>query len=192
MAMAQPGRAGRTTSRTRGRPRTRGPREDPDDGFQSFPAEAPGEKRRRAAGELRRPLQPGPPVLRQPDAGRAAAHRRRLRVRAEQGASGPTSASGWSPTCATSTRTSPQQIADGLGLDRAARPRRRRPRRPITDLAAVAGAEHRRQRARDASPAARSACSSPTAPTAASCRRSSTRRAPRGRSSRWWRPGSAA
>ena len=30
-----------------------------------------------AAGELRRPLQPGPPVLRQPDRGRAAPHRRR-------------------------------------------------------------------------------------------------------------------
>ena len=42
-------------------------------------AEAPA-----AAGELRRPLQPGPPVLRQPDPGRAAAHRRRVRVRAEQ------------------------------------------------------------------------------------------------------------
>ena len=40
-----------------------------------------------AAGPLRavrRPLQPGPPVLRQPDAGRAGAHRRRVRVRAEQ------------------------------------------------------------------------------------------------------------
>ncbi len=37
-----------------------------------------------AAGELRRPLQPGPPVLRQPGSGRAAAHRRRVRLRAEQ------------------------------------------------------------------------------------------------------------
>ena len=34
---------------------------------------------------LRRPLQPGPPVLRQPDPDRAAAHRRRLRLRAQQG-----------------------------------------------------------------------------------------------------------
>ena len=37
-----------------------------------------------APGELRRPLQPGPPVLPQPDRGRAAPHRRRVHVRAEQ------------------------------------------------------------------------------------------------------------
>ena len=35
--------------------------------------------------DVRRSLQPGAPVLRQPDAGRAAAHHRRVRIRAEQG-----------------------------------------------------------------------------------------------------------
>ena len=129
------------------------------------------------ARELRRPLQPGPPVLRQPDADRAEAHRRRVRVRAEQGASGPTSASGWWPTCATSTRTSPR-----------ARRRRPRPRaaRPRTDAAAPPCTDSRRRRrsaswrtARRPSRAARSACSSPTAPTPTilgALRRRATRR----------------
>ena len=61
-----------------------GPREDPTVGS---PASRPRDRREAApaARELRRPLQPGPPVLPQPDADRAAAHRRRARVRAEQG-----------------------------------------------------------------------------------------------------------
>ena len=123
-----------------------GPREDPDGGFRSFPeplAEATSSGVR--SETLRRPLQPGPPVLRQPDADRAEAHRRRVRVRAEQGASSPGSGRGWWPTCATSTRTWPAAIADGLGLDPApgalgaGAPPDHRP-------AAVARAEHRRQR----------------------------------------------
>ena len=48
----------------------------------------PGTRRRRqaagAVGALRRPLQPGAPVLRQPDAGRASPHHGCLRVRALQ------------------------------------------------------------------------------------------------------------
>ena len=41
-----------------------------------------------AAGELRRPLQPGAAVLRQPVRGRAAAHHRRVHLRAQQVRSG--------------------------------------------------------------------------------------------------------
>ena len=60
-----------------------GPREDPATGYRSYPAAEAGEAAA-AARELRRPLQPGPPVLPQPDRGRATAHRRRVHLRAEQ------------------------------------------------------------------------------------------------------------
>ena len=43
-----------------------------------------GHQGTRPLREVRRPLQPGPPVLRQPNPCRADPHRRRLRVRAEQ------------------------------------------------------------------------------------------------------------
>ena len=49
-----------------------GPREDPAAGFRSFPDEERGGQAAAARGELRRPLQPGPPVLHQPDRRRAA------------------------------------------------------------------------------------------------------------------------
>ena len=163
MAMRQPGRPGQLRAELVAGD-AGGPREDPASGFQTFAERRTGDEAARPLRELRRPLQPGAPVLRQPDADRAAAHRRRVRVRAEQGASGPTSARGWSPTCATSTRTSPPRVADGLGsteLPDAATP--------------AAGADHRPRRrrrrsascatARRRSRAASSACSSPTAPT---------------------------
>jgi catalase len=62
-----------------------GPREVAEGGLTSYPrgdrrAEAPP-----ARGELRRPLQPGAPVLHLADAGRAGAHRRRAGLRAQQG-----------------------------------------------------------------------------------------------------------
>ena len=60
---------------------------------------------------------------------RAGPHRRRVRLRAEQGASSPASARAWSPTCATSTRTSPPRWPTGSRLDAAAGRRRRRPGR---------------------------------------------------------------
>ena len=44
-----------------------------------------GREAPRPPGQLRRPLQPGPPVPRQPDADRAAAHREGIRLRAQQG-----------------------------------------------------------------------------------------------------------
>ena len=62
-----------------------GPREAPDIGFTSFPAEEQGDEAAHPGGDLRRPLQPGAAVLPEPDAGRADPHRRRLHLRAEQG-----------------------------------------------------------------------------------------------------------
>ena len=52
-----------TTSRTPGAARLGGPREDPENGFRSFPEEVEGQKLRRSLGDLRRSLQPGAPVL---------------------------------------------------------------------------------------------------------------------------------
>ena len=62
-----------------------GPRESPTHGFRSYPGRGERRQAAAAAGELRRPLQPGAAVLRQPDRGRAAAHRGSADVRAEQG-----------------------------------------------------------------------------------------------------------
>ena len=116
-----------------------------------------------ASRELRRPLQPGRAVLPQPDARRAAAHRRRVHVRAEQGARSPRSASGWSPTCATSTRVSPPG-SPPASVSPSCR-RRREPAPPADHRpATVAGAQHPRQRPAVVRRAARWACSSPTAP----------------------------
>ena len=53
----------------------------------------------RPLGDVRRPLQPGPAVLHQPDRDRADAHRQRPDVRAEQGRRPRRSARGWSRTC---------------------------------------------------------------------------------------------
>ena len=93
-----------------------GPREDPEHGFQSFPAEEAGEKRRLRPesfadhySQARQFFVSQTPVEQKHIA-------RRVRVRAEQGRDASTSASAWSPTCATSTRTSPRRVADGLGL----------------------------------------------------------------------------
>ncbi len=61
-----------------------GPREDPVGGYHTLRR---GDQRNQATGPvraLRRPLQPGPPVLRQPDPDRTGAHRRLVRVRAVQ------------------------------------------------------------------------------------------------------------
>ena len=65
-----------------------GPREDPVAGFaptRTAGAGRPGRAQAQAAaGELRRPLQPGAAVLRQPVRGGAAAHHRRVHLRAQQ------------------------------------------------------------------------------------------------------------
>ena len=61
-----------------------GPREDPVGGYRTVPEAVTGTKERVRSRALRRPLQPGPPVLRQPDAGRAGPHRGGVRLRAEQ------------------------------------------------------------------------------------------------------------
>ena len=75
-------RAAPTTSRIRGA-RARASRRRT--GFRSYPRRGERRQAAAAAGELRRPLQPGAAVLRQPDRGRAAAYRGGAHVRAEQG-----------------------------------------------------------------------------------------------------------
>ena len=50
----------------------------PRTGFQSYPAPGGGPQGARPLGDVRRPLQPGPAILHQPDRGRATAHRHRL------------------------------------------------------------------------------------------------------------------
>ena len=113
----------------------RGPREDPATGYRILRRsrrrrDAPGPRR-----AVRRPLQPGPPVLRQPDSGGADAHRQLVRLRAVEGRAARTSGVGWSPTCATSTKILPQQWPMDSGSPRC-RQHRLRHVQPITDLAA--------------------------------------------------------
>ena len=110
-----------------------GPREDPVGGFQTFPAPEDGREAARPLGALRRPLQPGSPVLDQPDARRAAAHRQRRSSSSCRSASSRASGPGWWPTCATSTTTSRCGSPTGSGCLRC-RIRRRRVLAPITDL----------------------------------------------------------
>ena len=62
----------------------RGPRADVDNGFTTRAARGGRAGASRPLGDLRRPLQPGAPVLDQPDRRRAAAHRRGVRLRARQ------------------------------------------------------------------------------------------------------------
>ncbi len=83
MAMHNP--KGRVNYEPNSRGAAGGPREDPEIGFRSFPAEETGAKAAATAGEFRRPLQPGPPVLHQPDEGGAESHRRRAGFRIKQG-----------------------------------------------------------------------------------------------------------
>jgi catalase len=61
-----------------------GPREDPPPRLHELSRSRDRSRTPVAPGEFRRPLQPGAPVLHQPDAGRTAAHHRRVRLRAEQ------------------------------------------------------------------------------------------------------------
>ena len=85
---------------------------------------------------LRRPLQPGPAVLPQPDAGRAAPHRRRLRVRAEQ------------VRAARDPRADGRQPAQRRRGPRHRRRRRARPRRCPTPSRRRRGPDHRPARRR--------------------------------------------
>ena len=161
MAMMNPRRPGQlraelvqpATSADRARTRRAGSRRSPPT--------SSGTKRRRARLELRRPLQPGRLVLPQPDRRRAAAHRRRVHVRAEQGrAAGDPRADGRQP---------PQRRRGPRARDR----RRARHGDVAARIAAggrteprpcpVAGAEHPGQPGPTRSPVASSACSSPTA-----------------------------
>ena len=63
----------------------RGPREDPDRRVRVVRGRRGRPEAQAARRELRRPLQPGGPLLPQSDRCRATAHRRRIHVRAEQG-----------------------------------------------------------------------------------------------------------
>ena len=65
-----------------------GPREDPDRGFRSYPGRGVGREAARPAELLRRSLQPGAPILHQPGERRTGAHRRHVRLRAQQGREG--------------------------------------------------------------------------------------------------------
>ncbi len=114
--------------------------------------------------------------------GRAAPHRGRVRVRAQQGRTGrhPRAHGRQPPQRRRGPRRHRRRRArHGDGPDTLASRRAH----PITDLPPSAGAEHPGQRARLASPGARSASSSPTAPIARCCAASNARPRPRARSS---------
>ena len=139
-----------------------GPREDPATGLPDVPGRGVGAEAPAPAGELRRPLQPGPPVLPEPDPGRAEAHRRRVRVRAEQGRA-PAIRARMVANLRNVDEDLAAAVADGLGLDL---PKATTPAAaPITDLPPSPALSILANPPRDASTAARSACSSPTAST---------------------------
>ena len=147
-----------------------GPREDPAAGFRTYPGgRRPGAKRRlRPESFADHYSQARQFYISQTD-GRAAAHRRRVHLRAEQVRPG---------AIRTADGGRPAQHRRGPGRRRwptasacaSCRTPRRPAREPRTRPAAVAGAEHPRATARTASPAARSASWSPTASTPAAAR----------------------
>ena len=108
----------------RGRRRAR----DADDGFVTEPHFEARRRRQaaRAAGAVRRPLQPGDAVLEIADRHRAGAYRLGLRVRAVQGRTASRSRRAWSPICATSTRSwrSASRKGSASTLPKAAKPAR--------------------------------------------------------------------
>ena len=117
-----------------------GPRETPERGYRSYPTEVSGPKLRVRSESFSRPLQPGAAVLRQPDRDRAAPHRGRPHLRAEQGRD---------PGDPRPRRLAPPQHRPGPGDEGGRRPAaeadaRARPRRPADAAGpgAVAGAEH--------------------------------------------------
>ena len=140
----------------------RGPREDPDRGLHHLPRRGGGRQAPAPARVLRRPLQPGVAVLPEPAARRAAAHHRRLHLRAVQGrAAGHPRADGGQPP---QRRRGPRRRRSPTASAWPSCPPRPRPAvaaRPRPR--AVARAEHPRQRRPTPSPAASSACSSATA-----------------------------
>ena len=122
----------------------RGPREDPDGGFVSFAAEEGRPEAQAARLELRRPLQPGGPLLPQSDRCRATAHRRRVHVRAEQGGEpGHPRADGREPAQRGRGPRRPGRIGARHGNAPTGIPRGRRTE-PITE--AVGEAQHPRER----------------------------------------------
>ena len=110
-----------------------GPREDPDRRLPDVRRRGSRAEAAHPVGDVRRPLQPGPPVLR-------SARRPSSRTTSSTpsssswaSASASTSASGWSPTCATSTTTSPgasPTVSVSMPFPTPAQPFRE----PITDL----------------------------------------------------------
>ena len=90
-------------------------RESPDGRVPDVPGRRAGREAAAAPGELRRPLQPGPAVLREPDADRAdctsPTRSRSSSARWRRRPSGPA----WWPACATSTRRWPRPSPTASG-----------------------------------------------------------------------------
>ena len=189
-------RAGPTTSRTRGARRRRAPRGPGPAGSRTFPAEDAGPKRRlRPESFADHYSQARQFYVSQTD-DRAAAHRRRVRLRAEQGRDGSTSAAAWSPHLLNIDEDLAAQWPTGLGLEEcpdrlaagpaadrgpAAVGRPQHPRERPGELRRPQGrrARHRRRRRRACSAQLRSgaeeaagARSSSSRPRSAACRTS--------------------
>ena len=123
-----------------------GPREDPAAGFSSLPGAGGRPQAAAARGQLRRPLQPGPPVLYQSGHRRATAHRRGVHLRAQQVRPGGHPA----PDAGRAAQRTHTELRDGSRRARPARDagcRRARPR-AAKRSARLAGAEHPRARSR--------------------------------------------
>ncbi len=84
-----------------------GPREDPRERLPDVPGRGGRPEAAAACGDVRRPLQPGAPVPRQPDARSSRTTSSMPSCSSSASANASTSVSAWSPTCATSTTTSP-------------------------------------------------------------------------------------
>ena len=89
-------------------------------GFMSFPQPMEERQGARQAREVCRPLHAGDALLRKPDRRREGAHRRGVPLRADQGAGARGARARRRDACATSPRSWPQAVADGLGMRAAA------------------------------------------------------------------------
>ena len=128
----EPGRAGQLRAELVDRRRRRTTR-GPGRRLHQLPAAGRGRQAAGPLGALRRPLQPGPPVLRLPDRRSSRPTSSTRSCSSCPSASSPASAPAWWPTCATSTRTSPARSPTGCG-SRPTRSPTVPARPPITDL----------------------------------------------------------
>ena len=131
----EPGRAGQLRAELVDRRRRADRARIPDGGYPTFPRRRAGRQAAGAVRDVRRPLQPGPPVPRQPDrrSSRSTSSTRSCSsCRKVRDARDPRR--GWSPTCATSTTTSPRADRRRARPGRAAGGDHAGPAPPITDL----------------------------------------------------------